>query len=132
MAGILKLQSKDGEMFDIEMNAASQSKVLKGMLKDTSGTEDDAEPVILSSISGVTLRKVIAWCTRHQNDTPVEEEGPLGTAERRTADIDRWNTEFLQVDHGILFEIISAAKFLDIKVRLSVDAVCRFVSFRVC
>ena len=127
MAGILKLQSKDGEMFDVEMNAACQSKVLKDMLTATSDTEDDAEPVKLSLISGVTLRKVIAWCRQHQNDTPVEEDDLLGTAERRIANIDPWDTEFLQVEKGILFEIILAANFLQIEVRLSVGAVCRFV-----
>ena len=122
-ASRLKLESNDGEVFDVEFNVACQSKVLKAMLEDTGDIADDDDPVPLPPLNGATLRKVIEWCTQHQNDNPVEEEDPLDASERRTDDIDSWDKEFLKVDQGILFELIHAANYLNIKVRQKVDAV---------
>ena len=78
-------------------------------------------------INGATLRKVIAWCTQHQIDKPVEGEDPLDGSESKTDNIDSWDKEFLKVNQGILSELMLAANYLDIKVRQLVDAVFRFV-----
>ena len=125
MAAILKLVSNDGEVFDVEVKVACQSKVLKAMLQDTGDIADDDEPVPLPPVNGATLRKVIEWCTHYQNENLVEGEDLLDENER--INIDSWDEEFLKVDQGILLELIKAANYLDIKVRQLVDAVCRFV-----
>ena len=36
--------------------------------------------------------------------------------EKRTDDISSWDSDFLKVDQGTLFELILAANYLDIKV----------------
>ena len=125
MAAILKLVSNDGEVFDVEVKVACQSKVLKAMLQDTGDIADDDEPVPLPPVNGATLRKVIEWCTHYQNENLVEGEDLLDENER--INIDSWDEEFLKVDQGILVELMNAANYLDIKVRQLVDAVCRFV-----
>ena len=122
MAAILKLESNDAEVFEVEVNVACQSKVLKVMLEDTGDIADDDDPVPLPNVNGATLRKVIAWCTQHQNDNPVEEENTLEASEPGTDNLDSWDKDFFKVDQGILFELILAANYLDIKVRQFLDA----------
>ncbi|XP_065193863.1 S-phase kinase-associated protein 1-like [Sycon ciliatum] len=126
MAAILKLVSNDGEVFDVEVKVACQSKVLKTMLQDTGDIADDDEPVPLPPVNGATLRKVIEWCTHYQNENSVEGEDPLDESQRRTIYIDTWAKEFLKVDQKILFELIEAADYLDIKGLL--DAACKTVA----
>ncbi|XP_065193747.1 S-phase kinase-associated protein 1-like [Sycon ciliatum] len=124
MAAILKLVSNDGEVFDVEVKVACQSKVLKAMLQDTGDIADDDEPVPLPPVNGATLRKVIEWCTHYQNENLVEGEDLLDENER--INIDSWDEEFLKVDQGILVELIKAANYLDIKGLL--DAACKTVA----
>ncbi|XP_065193659.1 S-phase kinase-associated protein 1-like [Sycon ciliatum] len=126
MAAILKLESNDAEVFDVEVNVACQSKVLKVMLEDTGDIADDDDPVPLPNVNGATLRKVIAWCTQHQNDNPVEEENTLEASEPGTDNLDSWDKDFFKVDQGILFELILAANYLDIKSLLV--AACKTVA----
>eukprot|EP00117_Sycon_ciliatum_P003972 scpid103191/ scgid8536/ S-phase kinase-associated protein 1; Cyclin-A/CDK2-associated protein p19; Organ of Corti protein 2; Organ of Corti protein II; RNA polymerase II elongation factor-like protein; SIII; Transcription elongation factor B; p19A; p19skp1 &gt; S-phase kinase-associated protein 1; Cyclin-A/CDK2-associated protein p19; Organ of Corti protein 2; Organ of Corti protein II; S-phase kinase-associated protein 1A; p19A; p19skp1 &gt; S-phase kinase-associated protein 1; Cyclin-A/CDK2-as len=126
MAAILKLVSNDGEVFDVEVKVACQSKVLKAMLQDTGDIADDDEPVPLYAVNGATLRKVIAWCTQHQNDPAVPEDDSIDAREKRTDNIDSWDMEFLKVDQGTLFELILAANYLDIKGLL--DVTCKTVA----
>ncbi|XP_065193661.1 S-phase kinase-associated protein 1-like [Sycon ciliatum] len=127
MAAILKLESNDAEVFDVEVNVACQSKVLKVMLEDTGDIADDDDPVPLPNVNGATLRKVIAWCTQHQNDNPVEEENTLEASEPGTDNLDSWDKDFFKVDQGILFELILAANYLDIKSLLV--AACKTVAY---
>ncbi|XP_065193385.1 S-phase kinase-associated protein 1-like [Sycon ciliatum] len=124
MAAILKLVSNDGEVFDVEVKVACQSKVLKAMLQDTGDIADDDEPVPLPPVNGATLRKVIEWCTHYQNENLVEGEDLLDENER--INIDSWDEEFLKVDQGILVELMNAANYLDIKGLL--DAACKTVA----
>ncbi|XP_065193707.1 S-phase kinase-associated protein 1-like [Sycon ciliatum] len=126
MAAILKLESGDGEVFDVEVNVACQSEVIKVMLEATGDIADDDDPVPLPNVNGATLRKVIAWCTQHQNDNPVEEENTLEASEPGTDNLDSWDKDFFKVDQGILFELILAANYLDIKSLL--DAGCKTVA----
>ncbi|XP_065193532.1 S-phase kinase-associated protein 1-like [Sycon ciliatum] len=126
MAAILKLVSNDGEVFDVEVKVACQSKVLKAMLQDTGDIADDDQPVPLPPVNGATLRKVIEWCTHYQNENSVEGEDPLDESESRTINIDSWDKEFLKVDQKNLFELIKAANYLDIKGLL--DAACKTVA----
>jgi len=94
------------------------------MLEDLGMSEDDEEePIPLPNVNGSVLKKVLEWASFHQDDPPVnEDENP----EKRTDDICSWDTEFLKVDQGTLFELILAANYLDIKGLL--DVTCKTVA----
>lgn len=66
--------------------------------------EDDEEAVPLPNVNAAILRKVIQWCTYHKDDPPPPEDDE--NKEKRTDDISSWDTEFLKVDQGTLFELI--------------------------
>lgn len=120
----IKLQSSDGETFDVEVNIAKQSGTINTMLDDLGMDEEDDDPVPLPNVSANILRKVITWCTHHKDDPPKPEDDE--NMEKRTDDIDSWDQDFLKVDQGTLFELILAANYLDIKGLL--DVTCKTVA----
>lgn len=67
------------------------------------------------------LKKVIEYCEYHKDDPiPPAEEDSNGT--KNTADISEWDAKFFQVDQELLFEILLAANYLDIRSLLDVGS----------
>ncbi|OPJ88196.1 S-phase kinase-associated protein 1 [Patagioenas fasciata monilis] len=115
----IKLQSSDGEIFEVDVEIAKQSVTIKTMLEDLGmDDEGDDDPVPLPNVNAAILKKVIQWCTHHKDDPPPPEDDE--NKEKRTDDIPVWDQEFLKVDQGTLFELILAANYLDIKGLLDV------------
>ncbi|KAL1785309.1 S-phase kinase-associated protein 1 [Sigmodon hispidus] len=117
----IRLQSSDGERFEVDVEIAKQSVTIKTMLED----EGDDDPVPLPNVNAAILRKVIQWCTHHKDDPPPPPEDDENK-EKWTDDIPVWDQEFLKVDQGTLFELILAANYLDIKGLL--DVTCKTVA----
>ncbi|UYV78247.1 SKP1 [Cordylochernes scorpioides] len=120
----IKLQSSDGEIFEVDVEIAKASVTIKTMLEDLGIDEEEDEVVPLPNVNSAILKKVITWATYHKDDpvTPEEEENK----EKRTDDISTWDADFLKVDQGTLFELILAANYLDIKGLL--DVTCKTVA----
>ncbi|CAO2582915.1 S-phase kinase-associated protein 1 [Lemmus lemmus] len=110
----IKLQSSDGEIFEVDVEIAKQSVTIKTMLEDL-GMDDEGDD-----------DPVIQWCTHRKDDPPPPEDDE--NKEKRTDDIPVWDQEFLIVDQGTLFELILDANYLDIKGLL--DVTCKTVEIR--
>jgi len=125
MSGIVTLVSQDNQKIEVELNVIRQSKVISGMLQDL-GEDKDEYPI--PNVSHAILKKIIEWCEQHKDDAPVEieDEDPSYQEWKTTAEVPRWDAEFLKVDQGTLFDIILAAHSLDIR-RLE-DFACMTVS----
>jgi len=122
----VKLQSSDGEVFEVETDIIKLSNTIKTMLEDL-GVEDEeseTEMIPLPNVNAAILKKVIQWCTYHKEDPPLLEEDD--NKEKRTDDIGSWDSDFLKVDQGTLFELILAANYMDIKGLL--DVTCKTVA----
>nr|CAD7430993.1 unnamed protein product [Timema monikensis] len=120
----IKLQSSDGEVFDIDVEVAKCSVTIKTMLEDLGMDDDEEEIVPLPNVNSAILKKVIQWATFHKDDPPPPEDDE--NKEKRTDDISSWDADFLKVDQGTLFELILAANYLDIKGLL--DVTCKTVA----
>jgi len=121
---IIKLQSSDGEVFDVDVAVARCSLTIKTMLEDLGMEEGEEEVIPLPNVNSAILRKVISWATHHKDDPPPAEDDE--NKEKRTDDISSWDADFLKVDQGTLFELILAANYLDIKGLL--DVTCKTVA----
>uniref|UniRef100_A0A8D2CM81 S-phase kinase-associated protein 1 n=1 Tax=Sciurus vulgaris TaxID=55149 RepID=A0A8D2CM81_SCIVU len=111
----IKLQSSDGEIFEVDVEIAKQSVTTKTMLEDLGmDDEGDDEPVPLPNVNAAILKKVIQWCTHHKEDPPPPPEDEENK-EKQTHDIPVWDQEFLKVDKGTIFKLILAANYLDVK-----------------
>jgi S-phase kinase-associated protein 1 len=79
---------------------AIKSIFIKNMIEDL-GT-DDTIPI---RVNEAVLKKVVQWCDYHQGD-PVSANDEDSDSREKTADIEKWDQEFMQVDQEMLFEII--------------------------
>ncbi|EAT37342.1 AAEL010651-PA [Aedes aegypti] len=117
----IKLQSADGEVFEVEASIAKCSLTLRTMIDDLGIGQDCDDVVPLPNVHSCVLRKVLDWAIYHKHDHAIPADDP-----ERTDDICDWDREFLCVDQGMLFEIILAANYLDIRELL--DLTCKTVA----
>ncbi|KEP52449.1 E3 ubiquitin ligase complex SCF subunit SconC protein [Rhizoctonia solani 123E] len=120
------LVTSDNEQFNVDKDVAERSVLIKNMLEDV-GESD--QPIPLPNVSSSVLKKVLEYCEHHRAE-------PLPTAEtdnnaddprkRQVSEIGEWDQKFIQVDQEMLFEIILAANYLDIKALLDVG--CKTVA----
>ncbi|KAJ9482804.1 E3 ubiquitin ligase complex SCF subunit [Penicillium thymicola] len=117
----ITLTSSDGVDISVERTTAERSVLIKNMLEDLG---DSGEAIPIPNVNEAVLKKVIEWCEHHKNDPPSASDDDDNR--RKTTDIDEWDQKFMQVDQEMLFEIILAANYLDIKALLDVG--CKTVA----
>jgi len=93
------LKSYEGETFEIEEAVAVQSQTIK-LLIDDDCANDTGIPV--SNVTSKILAMVIEYCKKHVDVVSSDE-------------LRKWDAEFVQVDQDTLFNLISAANYLNIK-----------------
>ena len=54
----MKLQSSDGDVFEVDVEIAKASNTIKTMIEDLGMDEDDDEPVPLPNVNGAIMKKV--------------------------------------------------------------------------
>ena len=89
------------------------------------GEEGITEAIPIPNVNAAVLKKVINWCEHHKHDPPSTNEDD-SESRKKTTDIEEWDQKFMQVDQEMLFEIILAANYLDIKPLLDVG--CKTVA----
>lgn len=121
MTDIVKLESQDGQCFEVQTKTAKMSETIKNLLDDIG---DEEAHIPLPNVSGKILQKVIEYCNYHiEHPTATSEDKK---DEKRTDDIIGWDLDFCKVDQPTLFELILAANYLDIKDLL--DTTCKVVA----
>ncbi|OAQ99526.1 hypothetical protein LLEC1_02534 [Akanthomyces lecanii] len=120
------LISNDAATIEVDRVVVERSMLIKNMLEDVG---DDAisqtNPIPIPNVNEAVLRKVIEWCNHHRDD-PAQAADDESDARKKTTDIDEWDQKFMQVDQEMLFEIILASNYLDIKPLLDVG--CKTVA----
>jgi len=131
---ILTFVSKDGKQIDLPLGVAKMSEFIAGMLKvfeDTPDAGNDA-PIDLD-ISGDILERIATYLKWHhanpkaldipEEDKDEDEEDNAGMDDgafkyRRTDDIIEWDKQFIAVENPVLFEMLLAANYLNIRILL--------------
>lgn len=119
----IKLQSSDNVEITVERVVAERSNVIKDMLDDLGDKALD-RAIPLTEVNLQVLTKVLEWCHHHREDEPVPAGEDANTISNMA--LDEWDVRFLQVEQEMLFRIILAANYLDIKKLL--DMGCRVVA----
>ncbi|MCJ1256641.1 hypothetical protein MMC24_004465 [Lignoscripta atroalba] len=120
----ITLMSSDNVEIPVEREVAERSILIKNMMEDV-GDQAMNEAIPIPNVNEAVLKKVIEWCTHHRADPPSTTDDD-SDSRKKTTDIDEWDQKFMQVDQEMLFEIILAANYLDIKALLDVG--CKTVA----
>ena len=87
--------------------------------------EEDTQEIPLPNVKSHVLAKVIEFC-RHYAEEPMSEiEKPLKSANMHEV-VQEWYANYVDVDQELLFELILAANYMDIKPLL--DLTCATVA----
>ncbi|KAF7552023.1 hypothetical protein G7046_g7542 [Stylonectria norvegica] len=120
------LASNDSVTIEVDRVVAERSMLIKNMLEDVGdGSINHDNPIPIPNVNEAVLLKVIEWCEHHRNDPPQAQDDE-SDARKKTTDIEEWDQKFMQVDQEMLFEIILASNYLDIKPLLDVG--CKTVA----
>ncbi|PVI02733.1 sulfur metabolism negative regulator SconC [Periconia macrospinosa] len=122
-AKTVTLTTSDNQSLKVDREVAERSILIKNLLEDL-GT-DGAEEIPIPNVNEAVMKKVLEWCEHHRKDPPASQDDDSDSRKKST-DIDEWDQKFMQVDQEMLFEIILAANYLDIKALLDVG--CKTVA----
>lgn len=116
--------SSDNVQFPVDQKVAERLVLIKNVIRDLApnGIEGDFE-VPTPNVRSAVLKPVLEWCEHHKDTVFPDEEDEDA---RRTLPIGDWDQAFLQVDQEMLYEIILAANYLNIRPLL--DAGCKVVA----
>ncbi|KAF1947049.1 E3 ubiquitin ligase SCF complex, Skp subunit [Clathrospora elynae] len=123
-ASLIAITTSDGILMHVERPVAERSILIKNLLEDLGG-EAPAEAIPIPNVNEAVMKKVVEWCGHHRND-PAASQDDDSDSRKKSTDIDEWDQKFMQVDQEMLFEIILAANYLDIKALLDVG--CKTVA----
>ncbi|TDL19344.1 E3 ubiquitin ligase SCF complex, Skp subunit [Rickenella mellea] len=112
------LELSDDVQFDVDKDIASCSVVLRNMLEDVGDVPDHTIPI--HGISASTMTKVLEYCKHHRNDPPETEDE---FDKKGIESLGEWDREFVNVEPDILFDILLAANYLDIRRLLDIGCI---------
>jgi S-phase kinase-associated protein 1 len=107
---IITLVSSDGDKYQISEKAARRSQLIKGIIDDY---PDDPE-VPLHNVKSHILQKIIAYLEYYKDTEPKEIEKPLPSNNFNEC-VEAWDYQFIDLELDLIFEIILAANYMDIK-----------------
>ncbi|KAJ1448738.1 Skp1 family, dimerization domain-containing protein [Pelagophyceae sp. CCMP2097] len=122
----VNLMSQEGDQFEVEVKVAKMSELVKTMIPEEADEDDEeAQEIPLPNVKSHVLAKVIEFC-RHYAEEPMSEiEKPLKSANMHEV-VQEWYANYVDVDQELLFELILAANYMDIKSLL--DLTCATVA----
>lgn len=121
----VKLQSNDQAILTVDRVVAERSMLIRNLIEDLGDDAVATQPIPIPNVNEAVLRKVVEWCEHHRND-PQQSGEDDNDNRKKTTDIEEWDQKFMQVDQEMLFEIILASNYLDIKALLDVG--CKTVA----
>ena len=120
----IHLVSNEGESYDVPLPIAILSELVKTMIDEDQDDEDPQE-IPLPNVKSAILAKVVEYLQHYNVEAMTEIEKPLKSS-NMTEVIQEWYATFVEVDQEILFEMILAANYMDIKPLL--DLTCASVA----
>ncbi|TVY32194.1 E3 ubiquitin ligase complex SCF subunit sconC [Lachnellula subtilissima] len=121
----ITLVSNDNVSIPVALKVAERSMLIKNMLEDIGESAMESPIPIPNVRKRASPKEVIEWCEHHKDD-PATAADDDSDSRKKTTDIEEWDQKFMQVDQEMLFEIILASNYLDIKPLLDVG--CKTVA----
>jgi len=118
---IVLLVSNEDEKFEVHVDVACSSELIKTQIY---GDEEGGKEIPLPNVKTHVLIKVIEFLSHHHNNPMKDIPKPIkGKFEEA---VDKWDLDFINQEYELIFELILAANYLDIKSLL--DLSCAKIS----
>ena len=124
---IVQLTSKDGDSFTLKTKEAKLSQFVETTIgcKDDDDEDEDVE-ILLSKVGSECLAMVVEFLKHHSLDPLEPIETPLRGNSLEGVVQQEWYQKFILVDQSMVFELVTAANFMEIQPLL--DLACLRVS----
>jgi S-phase kinase-associated protein 1 len=126
------LVSHSGDKFEIEGKVAMMSELVKMMIGgedeeggSTGSSDEEDHEIPLPNVKTEVLAKVIEFCKHHAVEKMPDIDKPLKSSNMKDV-VPAWDAAFVEVEQDMLFELILAANYMDIKSLL--DLTCAKVA----
>ena len=106
----IQISSLEGNIYNISKKAAMRSGILKGMIEDF----PDESLFPMKSIKGNILEKIKDYLMHYKDEEPQKIEIPLKSNNFNEC-VNNWDFNFLGNDIDIIFDLLEAANYMDIK-----------------
>lgn len=106
----ITLVSSDGEKVQISEKAVKRSQLVNGIIQDY---PDDAE-VPLNNVKLPILNKIKEYLEHYANEEPRVIDKPLSNPNYQEC-VEAWDYNFIDIELDMIFELIFAANYMDIK-----------------
>eukprot|EP00286_Rhodomonas_abbreviata_P029626 CAMPEP_0181314110 /NCGR_PEP_ID=MMETSP1101-20121128/14631_1 /TAXON_ID=46948 /ORGANISM="Rhodomonas abbreviata, Strain Caron Lab Isolate" /LENGTH=172 /DNA_ID=CAMNT_0023421157 /DNA_START=40 /DNA_END=558 /DNA_ORIENTATION=- len=116
---ILHLISQEGESFDTTAKVGELSKLVQTMI-DQDADQDEAQDIPLPNVKSQVLAKVVEFLQYYPTDPMIDIEKPIKSTKMEEIMSQEWYAKFVDVEQELLFELILAANYMDIKPLLDV------------
>ena len=117
--------SQEGDSYSVAVKIATKSELVKTMIDEDEDDADEVQEVPLPNVKSSVLTKVIDFLKHDDADAMTEIDKPLKSSNMSEV-VQNWYAEFVDVDQELLFELILAANYMDIKSLL--DLTCATVA----
>jgi S-phase kinase-associated protein 1 len=112
------LVSKEGEKFVTTEKAVERSKLIKNLLQDY---PEEAE-IPLTEVKASTLKKIKEYLEYYQDKEPSVIPKPLYSTDFKNNGISEWDVSFIDVGTDQVFDLLTAANYMDIQSLLDLAA----------
>ena len=109
---------------EVPIEVAIMSVTLKNMIDDFGGQVDTVIP--LHNVNATTYKQVVDWCTYHYKNPDKPSDDDEDEDKKKKRELSEWDKTFYDKDLSVIFELILAANYLDIKPML--DAGCKTIA----
>ena len=117
--------SHEGDVFPTPVEVAKLSELVKTTIDDD---DDEVQEVPIPNVKSAVLTKVLEYCTHYQTEEMTPIQTPLKSSKIEDL-VQPWYAGYVQVEQSLLFELVTAANFMDIKPLL--DLTCLAVSVHI-
>lgn len=105
--------SRDGEVFEVSLPAAKMSQLVVETLPEDEDDEDMPE-VDLPNVHSTVLKKVVEYVEHYQTEAMTAIQTPLKSSKMEDL-VQPWYCEFLKVERTLLFDLVAASNYMNIK-----------------
>lgn len=119
----LILVSSDNEA--LRISVPKKHAIMSELIKTMAEGDKEEKEIPLPNVKGSVLEQVVKYMKQHYENPPKEIEKPLKSANMAEV-VSQWDADFVNVDQELLFELILAANYMDIKPLL--DLTCAKVA----